>query len=412
MITLRDYQVEKRDESIQILRNRGIVYLAGEVRVGKTLIALSVVNELKYSRCLFLTKKLAIGSIMEDYEKSGYKFFLKVTNYEQLHNEHSDYDIVIYDEVHSVGAMYPKPSKKAKLAKQLFYEKPAILMTGTPNPESFSQLYHQFWISIYSPWHEYKSFYKWAKKYVNVWQRMINGYRVNDYKNGIEELIKPDIKPFMVHISQKQAGFESFVEETVLIVNMNPNIYKLIEKLKKDKIYQLKNGEHIIADTPTRALTTFHQICSGTIKTEEGGRFILDRSKADFIKEKFKGQKIAIFSKYIAEEKLLKKTFPNHTNNPQEFQKRDDLVFIRQIISGREGINLSSADAIVLYNIDYSATSYIQVRARMQTKTRTKASSLYWIFSDKGIESKIYSVVKNKKKNYTSYYFKRDYIKK
>ena len=42
----------------------------------------------------------------------------------------------------------------------------------------------------------------------------------------------------------------------------------------------------------------------------------------------------------------------------------------------------------------------------MQTLNRTKAASLYWIFSERGIESKVYAVVK-KKKNFTKYYFQK-----
>jgi hypothetical protein len=77
------------------------------------------------------------------------------------------------------------------------------------------------------------------------------------------------------------------------------------------------------------------------------------------------------------------------------------------VVSGREGTNLSTADALVMYNIDFSATSYWQARARMQTKDRIKASKLYWIFSEKGIEHFVYKAVV-KKQNYTKKFFSKD----
>ena len=43
----------------------------------------------------------------------------------------------------------------------------------------------------------------------------------------------------------------------------------------------------------------------------------------------------------------------------------------------------------------------------MTTKERLK-NDVYWIFSDKGIEQKIYQAVSNKK-DYTSRLFKKDY---
>jgi SNF2 family DNA or RNA helicase len=93
--------------------------------------------------------------------------------------------------------------------------------------------------------------------------------------------------------------------------------------------------------------------------------------------------------------------------DPMAFNEASgDAVFISQIQSGREGINLSSADALVMYNIDFSAVSYWQSRARMQTKDRTEASNVYWIFTQGGIEERIFSMVQNKK-DYTLSHFKK-----
>ena len=89
--------------------------------------------------------------------------------------------------------------------------------------------------------------------------------------------------------------------------------------------------------------------------------------------------------------------------------KARDLIFISQIQSGREGVNISSADALVFYNIDFSAVSYFQSRARIQTKDRTKDANILWIFSKVGIEDKIYKAVMDKT-DYTINVFKKDYI--
>ena len=60
------------------------------------------------------------------------------------------------------------------------------------------------------------------------------------------------------------------------------------------------------------------------------------------------------------------------------------------------------------YNIDFSATSYWQSRDRMTTKDRLQ-SDVYWIFADRGIETKIYDMV-IKKKDYTLRHFKKDLL--
>jgi len=79
-----------------------------------------------------------------------------------------------------------------------------------------------------------------------------------------------------------------------------------------------------------------------------------------------------------------------------------------QILSGREGISLRKADALVYYNIDFSATSYWQSRDRMTTKDRLR-NEVYWVFSKGGIEREIYKAVV-KKKDYTLSHFKKDLV--
>ena len=63
MKQLRAYQVDNSLKATEILKNLGIVYLAMEVRTGKTVTALEVCKLMNYNKVIFLTKKKAIGSI-------------------------------------------------------------------------------------------------------------------------------------------------------------------------------------------------------------------------------------------------------------------------------------------------------------------------------------------------------------
>jgi hypothetical protein len=167
------------------------------------------------------------------------------------------------------------------------------------------------------------------------------------------------------------------------------------------------NEEVILADTPAKLQQKCHQLYSGTIKFESGNRKVIDYSKVDFILERFKGRKIALFYKFIAEYQALKDRLGDKlTDDIEEFNNTDKWIAL-QVVSGREGVNLSAADYLVMYNIDFSATSYWQARDRMTVKGREE-NKVYWIFSEKGIEDKVYKAV-SKKKNYTSRIFKKDF---
>jgi len=408
MIELRPDQRLTVEKGKAILHRYNLLYLAAQVRTGKTLMSMTIAKELGFRRILFITKKMAISSIKSDYAtKLGHLFqTFEVTNFEQVPKLFPQYDLIIIDEATSISK-FPKPGVYCKAIKKLAGKTPVILMSGTPTAESYSQIFHQFWVSYYSPF-VYTNFYAWAKDYVNVKKKFFKGLQFADYSDANEAKIKEVLQHYMVTLSQEEAGFKSAVDEEIVWVDTDEKMYKLMGILKRDKVYTMKNGQHIVADTPVKMQSLFHQISSGTVITEEGHRHILDETKALFVKQKFAGKKIAIFYKFQAEGDLLRKIFPLHTDVTELFRDRDDVTFICQIMSGRMGVNLATAYALIMYNIDFSATSYWQARARMQEHARTIASKLFWFFSKNGLEQHVYKAVCNKK-DFTLSHFRKTY---
>lgn len=408
---LRDYQQRLARELVEILHNIRIGYCAMEMRVGKTLIALRAAELLGVERVLFATKKKAIASVRGDFSRENFKFKLDVTNYEQLDKFNADYDLIVADESHLLGS-FPRPSLRTRRLKKIVKDNYLILLSGTPTPECDAQIYHQFWISASSPFEE-KTFYKWSKNYLDVQQRIINGMRFNDYKGAAADAraIREKITPHLLTFTQSDAGFaQKNIIEKIIHVDMIPATMRLVEHLAKVRVYYFKNGDDmIVCDTAVKLQSKIHQICSGTIKTENGARRILDDSKARYIANNYNNQKIAIFYKFIAEGELLRKTIPNATDNPERFNAVPGAAFVSQIQSGSMGVNLSSADVLIFYNIDFSAVQYWQARARLQSLDRAKPALVHWLFSRGGIEDKIYAAVL-KKRNYTLKYFREDFL--
>ena len=398
----RPYQHTIIEEGTKRLSRLRIIMLAMEVRTGKTLTSLGIADRMDISSVLFITKKKAISSIEADYNLLKPNYALKVTNFEAVHKVNGkDYDLIIVDESHSLGA-FPKASVRTKRIKEIVGKKYCILLTGTPTPESWSQIFHQFWISEFTPFVE-KSFYKWAKVYVDVTKKKINGYDVNDYTAANQNLIRQKISKHIISFSQSEAGFSSKVNEHILHVEMKPTTYKLVKRIEKDRVYEGKNGGVILADTPVKLMQKVHQLYSGTIKLEDGSSATIDNSKGVFIKKKFQGKKIGIFYKFKEELKLLQSVFGQQlTTELEEFNATNKNIAL-QIVSGREGISLSKADYLVYFNIDFSATSYWQSRDRLTTKER-QTNDVYWIFSKGGLEDKIYRQVQDKKSFTTKHY--------
>ena len=404
---LRPYQEEIAYKANKILSECGFVYLSLEVRCGKTLTALETCKLYGAKKVLFITKIKAFSSIQGDYDNFTYKFDITIINKESIHKVlTNDFDVVIIDEAHGLAA-FPKASKYQKDIRKRFSKKPIIFLSGTPTPESFSQWYHQLQVSDRSPFKQYTNFYKWANDYVNVTEQNLGYARVKVYKDGKEHEILKSVQPFILTFTQEQAGFTSQVNEHILECEMLPITYDIIKRLKRDKIVQGKSGL-ILGDTGVKLMQKVHQLSSGTCKFEDGTSMVIDYSKARFIEERFRFNKIAIFYKFKEELNALKSVYGSDiTEDLDEFNNTDKCIAL-QIVSGREGLSLKNAKYLVYYNIDFSATSYWQSRDRLTTMDR-QTNDVYWVFSKGGIEKNVYKSVMNKK-NYTLSNFNRENI--
>lgn len=448
---LRDYQVELSQKGAEILTQKGLVYFAMQVRTGKTATSLNTAKSCQFKKVLFLTKLKAIASIEKDYKSFGFEphFKLSVINNQSLHKiTENDFDCVIMDEAHRLGS-FPKPSQMAKDLKSRFGHLPIMFLSGTPYPESYSQIFHQFWVSSKTPFGG--AFYSWFNRNGFVKVSFDRGFgEVNDYSNNdvainkyfdfkLRYLSKEDpdkeqkkiriaeerasymekiklsnerlmdvIEPYFIRYTQEDAGFTSKVNEHILYCKMSDLTTNLIDKLTKNRVISGKE-EVILGDTPVKLMTKIHQLSSGTIKFESGNTQILDTSKADFIKSYFNGKKIGIFYKFKEEYVLLKRVFNDLLCDDLDTFNSTDKNIALQIVAGREGISLKNADCLVYFTIDFSALSYWQSRDRLTTMERLE-NNVYWVFSKGGIEKRIYNAVV-KKKNYTASVFMKQYGK-
>lgn len=431
---LKSYQVNPFEQAMEILQDLKIAYLVGEMRTGKSYIAMEMGKATGARRILCATTRMARPGLLKAYKSDNYAdyFALDVITWGSLHKYDSNYDLFIADEAHKLGA-FPKPSQRARKLKAKVGSKPLILMSGTPSPESHCQLYHQFDVSEHSPF-KFKNFYRFADEYVVVQEKRVGtGQTVKDYSNKLPpkpkygkklaewQVLKSQIEemnarilqkttPYMVPLSRTDAGFKHpKVYERFATIALDPRLKKTIDRLNKDGICKFSDGSVIVADTPAKKMQKAHQLSSGTIKIGLDRR-VLVSDKAKFIADNYSDKKCAILYKFIAEGNLLRDLFPNWTDNDVEFTNDRDKVFIAQVQSAAEGVDLSAADILIFYNIDFSASTYWQSRDRMLHYDRTKPPEVLWLFTDNGIERDVYDAVADKK-DYTTIFYRQKYLR-
>ena len=409
------YQDRIADEMVSTIRHHGCVYLAAEVRTGKTLMSLLAAERLGANRVIMLTVKKAIPGIKKDIElfisslEKKRDFSVDVLSIDSAHKIDKKYDLFIIDEAHGL-ATYPKKNKRAKEVSKHIKKQPVIFLSGTPNPETLVQLFHQFSVTEHGPWVNTRNFYEWAKAgYVNIKQRRFAHGLVNDYSEGVDEKIRADVDKYFINFSQSDAEFECPVHEHVVHVKMNKHTMEAIALLKKDKVIS-SAGYDILGDNPAKLLGKVHQMCSGTVIDEDGNSHIFDTSKVDYIKKRWRGKKLVIFYKYTAELTMLREEFGTDITTEIEVFDNTSKHIALQIRAGSQGVNLSKGDIQIVLTPDFSSKDRIQSRARMQKRKGRDRVDVYYIFSEGGVEDEIWKILQTKEK-YTSAYFKERYFK-
>lgn len=409
-------QTGKAIEAADILSRLNIVYLIMEMRTQKTPTALMTCQLLHFKDILIVTKKKAIKGVEFwcDYlDIKADRMNATVINYESLHKlTTTAFDVIILDEAHTLGTITPRNTNKKnsfqllKNVENLCVNKPIIYLSGTPHPESPTQLFSQFNISSWSPFSE-KKFMDFVKTYVDVKQKMINGYKINDYTKAKTELIYEKIEPYLVKMTLEEAGAIQFkhIEQTIN-VELPDVVKQMIKKLLNDKIIKV-NGRFIVCETAASEKSKVLQICSGTVLDEERNAVILHHSKIDVIKLRYKEERIGIFYNFRAERDELLKYFKDEiTENNDDFQSGKKRIYITQITSGAEGVDLSTADRLVYYNLCHSGKAFMQSKARHSSLKREKPLLIDYLFSDVGAEQDVMKSLQ-KKENYTTLLFNR-----
>lgn len=412
MIELRPHQAECTIKIVATLKKYNCCYLAGETRSGKTLTVLKAIDDFGRKSVLFITTKKAISSIQSDYNLLKPSYRITITNYESVHKVEDDFDFIVYDEAHRLSA-FPKPSKRTKLIRQMFFNVPCILMSGTPATESYSQWYHQFFVSYYSPFSKWKNFYRWSDQFVIKKQMKLATHTINDYSNAKEDLIDSYIKDYIVTLKKPKADFTD-VKENIITLPMPAKLRNLSKQLLKDRAIEGKDDYFIMGEAPAKLQSKIHQIENGHCIVERGidesKTVIFDTSKAEWIEENFRDKKIAILFFYKAEREILKDVFQEDiTEDLDEFNKTNKHLMLYQ--GTTEGMNVSKADCLVWYNFGFSGVAFAQAKDRLTIKGR-KDNDNYFIMYENSLNEKILKAVTNKE-DYNSRAFINDYgIKK
>lgn len=422
----RDYQLEGAKENLALLFENKFTYLAWEERTGKTGTILRMCDTLhemgKVNKVLVLTKVKAKDGWLEQIEDFGAdkNCTFVVSTYHSCHKVVDDYDLVILDESHNYISGVPKPSAIWKKVKKLTAGKPIIYASATPHAQGFFQLYHQFALSSWSPWKDFRNYYRWYEEYAkrdaagNTVKTWIQGVPRETYKDVDVERLEKEVAKYFSSKTRKELGFKHEPQDRVHYVQLGAGAVKACQKLSKDKLISFTvDGKRFVynADTTSKLRTALHQLEGGTIivtaeelrgdqvmEIEREGLILNERSKIDYIKDTFGDtNEMVVMYNFKAEKEKLEEEFDN--------------ALILQATSFAEGVDLAHKKHLIIYSQDYSVARHTQRRARQASMSRTSEIIVHHILVKKGISEQVYDVVCVNKKNFVDSRFKNSLIK-
>ena len=383
------------------LKSTGYAYLAGKPRSGKTYTSiLTMEMSDKISRVLVLTKIAAIpGWHKFTVNNPRLKHTYHVTNYEQVGKLRSeDYDAVIIDESHNIGA-FPKPSLRYKTIKKLCMTYVHIHLSGTAIVESPCSIFHQMTISKYKPF-KHKNFYDFHREHGEPYYIKAAGREINQYDRCKDSLIH-HINQFTIYMTQQDAGIDISMQaiDKIHIIELNQGTKDLYNKLQVDLIATIHNG-YLVGVTPTiykqpiaphdlvcdsvmKLRTSLHMLESGVAKVGDEHIDLGNREKIDYIKANFgDSEDTGIMCHFVGERQILEKEFKH--------------AQIYSSSSHAEGVDLSHLKSFIILSSDYSGSKFIQRRDRIININGSASLEVHHIMVKNAISEQVYKKVSKK----------------
>jgi hypothetical protein len=373
------HQLTKSAEAFKVLQQQGIVYIAGKPRSGKTYTSiLTLENSKKIKNVLVLTKKAAISGWEKFTVLSDINF--TVTNYEQIKKVTGKFDACIIDESHNLGTV-GKPSQRVKDIREVCYALPTILLSGTAIVESPNSIYHQCFVTKYSPFCRFKNFYKFFAGYGIPAVMHLHGRQIPQYKKARPELLDV-VDKFTVYMTQADAGITTEAEDVLHYIQLDPETVLRYQQLEKEDIIMI-DGKELVCDSTMKLRTSLHMMESGVAKIDDEYIDIGNREKYDYIRNNFTlDEHTVILAHFIGEQRLLRELFPQCT--------------VESATSKAEGVSYAWAKEFILFSSGYSGSKYIQRRERIIDVQGSNTTKVHHIIVKGGISDQVQKAVRKK----------------
>ena len=313
------------------------------------------------------------------------------------------FDNLVIDE----SSRFKDPStKRFKALKPLLKTfKRRVILTGTPTPQGYGDLWSQVGILDLGARLE-TSITRFRQKYMEPTDK--NWHTGVVYKWGIREgqetIIQDKIKD--ICFSLKAEDYLKLPEITKIYHNIYLGLDSKAQykKLLNDMVLEI-GDETITAPTAATLSNKLLQFTSGSIYKEDGSWTCIHTAKIDFMEDMLdENAPTLVFYHFKASLQKLKERFPQAKMldeiNHQDWRDGKVPMLLCHPQSGGIGINLQcnvgETAQIVWYDLPWSSENYIQANARIHRQGQTKPVIIHHLAIENSIDNQVIGVLEGK----------------
>ncbi len=416
---LREYQ----KKACQFAAARPYSYLAVEVGLGKSLIALALINRLKLPTLVVAPKLVATITWPEEIAKwlpeLTYSVItgtakqrdkaitcdadLHIINYENLkwltENYKWQWPMVIFDEVSKMKSNGTRTKAFMKVRKHC---QRVIGLSGTPAANSLMALFYQYkcldgGVTFGTSVTRFRDRY-----FIN------RGFNFPDWhiRDSGERQILDAVKPTMLTMRA-----QDYLPELPKVITTNryftlsPNVKEQYDTLRDEQVITLE-GEDIIAGSAAVKSGKLRQVAAGFLYNEEGNAIPVGSDKIDELKDllaEIGDEQVLIFYWFRAEEagllRVVKNAVALSSRTIDDWNGDRVQYLIANPASAGHGLNLqkSSAHHIVFFTLPWDAEVYLQAIGRLLRSGNTaQAIFVHQLVAKGTVETKVVRTLNEK----------------
>ena len=310
------------------------------------------------------------------------------------------WDMVVIDES---SAFKSHNSNRFKSLKRFIgLLKSIVLLTGTPSPKSYQDLWSQMYLI------------DGGQRLLPYISHFLNEYFIcldRDYQKW--EIKKTGVAQIKAKIKDKCLTMKS---EDYLQLPKRINLYQrlnfdkkttdMYKEMKKEYLVELESGEYISAPSASRLVMKLLQICNGAVYDDQKKVHHIHDIKINALKELVEenpSENILVAYNFVHDLSRLQKAFPyaqvlDKSGKVLEAWNRGEIkMLLAHPASAGHGLNMQAGGSmLVWFSLMWNLEYYQQFNARLHRQGQTKPVRIVHLMMKKSVDESILTVLKKR----------------